>query len=69
MIERPKGFADWLLVVALIAGITRMYLFEHPTSFQFLVILLLLAIFSRLNRDVVTKHTHHIEIKQIAERK
>ncbi|MEK3935939.1 hypothetical protein MKY41_11480 [Sporosarcina sp. FSL W7-1349] len=59
----PKGFAEWGLAIGLVGGITKWYLSEHPTNFQFLVILLLLAIFNRLKEKKVTKRTHYFEIK------
>lgn len=62
-VEWPKGFGEWALFLALLLGVSNMYLYERPTSFQFLVILLLLAIFNRLSRKEVTNHTSHIKIK------
>lgn len=62
-VEWPKSIWEWFIFSALIIGACKMYLYERPTSFQMLVILLLMMIFSELKQRKVTKHTHHIEIE------
>lgn len=68
-IKWPKDFSELLLAVAFSASAIRMILYEQPTSFQWIIILLLILIFNRLNRKEVNNHTHHIEINRPTERK
>lgn len=63
-IEWPKGFGEWTLFLALFLGVVTMFIYERPSSFECLVVVLLLGIFSRMNRKEVTKHTFHINIKK-----
>lgn len=68
-IKWPKDCWEWVLFAALILSIARMYLYEQLTGFQFIVVILLLSIFNRLNRKEVHNHTHHVEVTRPSERK